>query len=115
MAGYVGEDVETCIERLLVEADWDTTKAGRGIVFIDEVDKIARFGGGVSGAGRTSAGGGKDVGGEGVQQGLLKILEGTIVSVPDKSEDGSGARRGKANRGGPLFSPFLRLWKKLTV
>ncbi|KAK4049831.1 ATP-binding protein [Microbotryomycetes sp. JL201] len=85
MAGYVGEDVETCIHRLLVAADWNVDKANRGIVFIDEVDKLARS---------VSASHSKDVSGEGVQQALLKILEGTIVSVPDK--DGQASRKTRA-------------------
>lgn len=74
----VGEDVEMCVHRLLVAADWDAERASRGIIFIDEIDKLAR-----------SSGHAKDVSGEGVQQALLKILEGTIVSVPD----GEGGRR----------------------
>ncbi|KAI5476657.1 hypothetical protein MNV49_007435 [Pseudohyphozyma bogoriensis] len=76
-AGYVGEDVESCVARLLVAADWDVERASHGIIFIDEVDKISRS------AASYSA---KDVSGEGVQQALLKLLEGTVVSVPDKDE-----------------------------
>ncbi|KAM0790244.1 hypothetical protein ACM66B_005552 [Microbotryomycetes sp. NB124-2] len=93
MAGYVGEDVETCIHRLLVAADWNVDKANRGIVFIDEVDKLARS---------VSASHSKDVSGEGVQQALLKILEGTIVSVPDK--DGQASRK---TRGPPKESHLV--------
>ncbi|KAM0750448.1 ClpX, ATPase regulatory subunit [Meredithblackwellia eburnea MCA 4105] len=86
MAGYVGEDVESCVHRLLQAADWDAERASTGIIFIDEIDKISRS---------ASASYSKDVSGEGVQQALLKILEGTIVSVPDKEGAGSpmGGRR----------------------
>lgn len=75
-AGYVGEDVETIITRLLQAADYDVEKAERGIVFIDEIDKIARKGDNPSIT--------RDVSGEGVQQGLLKLLEGSIVGVAPK-------------------------------
>ena len=75
-AGYVGEDVENIIQNLLHNADYDVEKAGRGIVYIDEIDKIARKGDQPSPT--------RDVGGEGVQQALLKIIEGTIANVPPK-------------------------------
>lgn len=75
-AGYVGEDVESLLVRLLQDADYDLQKAQRGIVFIDEVDKIARKSENPSIT--------RDVSGEGVQQGLLKLLEGSIVNVPPK-------------------------------
>lgn len=73
-AGYVGEDIESILTRLLQVAEYDVTAAERGIVFIDEIDKIARKGDNPSIT--------RDVSGEGVQQGLLKLLEGSIVNVP---------------------------------
>ena len=73
-AGYVGEDIESLLTRLLQAADYNVEKAEKGIVFIDEIDKIARKGDNPSIT--------RDVSGEGVQQGLLKLLEGSIVNVP---------------------------------
>lgn len=73
-AGYVGEDIESILTRLLQAADYDVSAAERGIVFIDEIDKIARKGDNPSIT--------RDVSGEGVQQGLLKLLEGSVVNVP---------------------------------
>jgi ATP-dependent Clp protease ATP-binding subunit ClpX len=73
-AGYVGEDVESIISKLLRNCDFDVAKAQKGIVFIDEIDKIAKKGQGQSVS--------RDVSGEGVQQGLLKIIEGSTIAVP---------------------------------
>lgn len=75
-AGYVGEDVESILTRLLQEADYDVEKAERGIVFIDEIDKIARKSDNPSIT--------RDVSGEGVQQAMLKLLEGNVINVPPK-------------------------------
>lgn len=75
-AGYVGEDVESILTRLLQEADYDVEKAERGIVFIDEIDKVARKSDNPSIT--------RDVSGEGVQQAMLKLLEGNIINVPPK-------------------------------
>ncbi|KAJ3336530.1 hypothetical protein HDU93_002633 [Gonapodya sp. JEL0774] len=85
-AGYVGEDVEACISRLLQAAEYDVARAQRGIVFLDEVDKIAR---------REGVGmGQRDVSGEGVQQGLLRMLEGTVVNVSVKPSAGRRSANG---------------------
>src|SRR5215470_13583246 len=73
-AGYVGEDVENLLLKLLQAADWDKERCEKGIIFVDEIDKIARTQNNVSIT--------RDVSGEGVQQALLKILEGTVANVP---------------------------------
>ncbi|KAJ2880331.1 ATP-binding protein, partial [Coemansia asiatica] len=105
-AGYVGEDVEIVIQRLLQSCDYDVARAEQGIVFIDEIDKIARKPDSFSMS--------KDVSGEGVQQGLLRMLEGTVVTVTDKSGHGSsngsgghghGSGQGSGSHGGPM-PPF---------
>ena len=75
-AGYVGEDVENILTKLLMEADGDVERAEQGIVFIDEVDKVARMG-----ENRSIT---RDVSGEGVQQALLKLIEGSVVNIPPK-------------------------------
>ena len=84
-AGYVGEDVENILLRLIQAADYDIFKAERGIIYIDEIDKISRKSENQSIT--------RDVSGEGVQQALLKILEGTVASVPPREEGSIPSRR----------------------
>ncbi|EME47897.1 hypothetical protein DOTSEDRAFT_69730 [Dothistroma septosporum NZE10] len=80
-AGYIGEDADVCVQRLLAAANYDVTRAEHGIICLDEIDKIATA--------RVSHG--KDVSGEGVQQALLKIIEGTTLQIQAKQERGTGA------------------------
>lgn len=84
-AGYVGEDIESILTRLLQVADYNVPEAEQGIVFIDEIDKIARKGDNPSIT--------RDVSGEGVQQGLLKLLEGSVVNVPPQEDASTPTRR----------------------
>ncbi|KAJ9081778.1 ATP-binding protein, variant 3 [Entomophthora muscae] len=92
-AGYVGEDVELVIQRLLQNCDFDVKKAEQGIVFIDEIDKIARRPDSMSIS--------KDVSGEGVQQALLRMLEGTNITITDKTGGhGPGSRKGSSSMSG---------------
>jgi ATP-dependent Clp protease ATP-binding subunit ClpX len=93
-AGYVGEDVELCIVRLLQEANYDVNAAERGIVFIDEIDKIRRL---------SLNAGQKDVNGEGVQNGLLKLIEGTTVNVPVNGKRNSNSETKQVNTKNILF------------
>jgi ATP-dependent Clp protease ATP-binding subunit ClpX len=81
-AGYIGEDAETCVQRLLAAADYDVEAAERGIIILDEIDKIAT----------AKMAHGKDVGGEGVQQALLGIIEGTTLQIQAKPERGGSGR-----------------------
>ncbi|GAA5874391.1 hypothetical protein JCM8547_005385 [Rhodosporidiobolus lusitaniae] len=90
-AGYVGGDVESVAVRLVEAADGDVERAGRGIVFIDEVDKISST--------RSLGSGSKDVGGEGVQQALLKMLEGTVINVAEHGYNPGGRGGGFGMRG----------------
>lgn len=97
-AGYIGEDAEVCVHRLLSAANYDVAKAERGIICLDEIDKIATA--------RVSHG--KDVSGEGVQQALLKIIEGTTIQVQAKPERNAPRAGGQSNpfpTNGPLGGP----------
>lgn len=86
-AGYIGEDAEVCVQRLLAAADYDVAQAERGIIFLDEIDKIRSAKDSHS----------KDVGGEGVQQALLKIIEGTTLQVQAKQEKSSSGTYSTSN------------------
>ena len=94
-AGYVGEDAEICVQRLLAAANYDVAAAERGIICLDEIDKIS--------AGRVSQG--KDIAGEGVQQALLKIIEGTTLQIQAKQEKSARAP-GASSNGYPTNSPL---------
>ncbi|KAM0713619.1 hypothetical protein Q7P37_010581 [Cladosporium fusiforme] len=96
-AGYIGEDADVCVQRLLAAANYDVAKAERGIICLDEIDKIAT----------AKVSHGKDVSGEGVQQSLLKIIEGTTLQIQAKQERGSGSpSRGGTSQGYPTNSPL---------
>lgn len=94
-AGYIGEDAEVCVQRLLAAANYDVSRAERGIICLDEIDKIAT----------AKVSHGKDVSGEGVQQALLKIIEGTTLQIQAK-QDRPGASGGRAHGGSPTNSPL---------
>ncbi|KAI9000965.1 ClpX ATPase regulatory subunit [Trametes punicea] len=100
-AGYVGDDVDMCVQRLLQAANWDPYKANMGIIYIDEIDKIAR-----KSIGPETT---RDVGGEGVQQALLRIMEGSVVNVPAKGPSmptpTSGGRGGRQGMPSPIQWP----------
>ncbi|KAF2861243.1 ClpX, ATPase regulatory subunit [Piedraia hortae CBS 480.64] len=94
-AGYVGDDVEVCVSRLLSSANYNTALAERGIICLDEIDKLARRGG--SSGGPPGGSPGRDVSGEGVQQALLKLIEGTDVEVTVRSRPGGTGGAGAAH------------------
>lgn len=96
-AGYIGEDAEVCVQRLLAAANYDVAAAERGIICLDEIDKIST----------AKVSHGKDVGGEGVQQALLKIVEGTTLQIQAKQEKSASSRSpGSATTGYPTNSPL---------
>ncbi|EPS93553.1 ClpX ATPase regulatory subunit [Fomitopsis schrenkii] len=92
-AGYVGEDADMCIQRLLQAADWDPYRASMGIVYIDEIDKVARK------VGSGGLEGSRDVGGEGVQQALLRMMEGSTVTVQAKAPAAASSSDGRPRAG----------------
>ena len=95
-AGYIGEDSEVCVQRLLAAANYDVAQAERGIICLDEIDKIS--------AAKVSHG--KDVGGEGVQQALLKIIEGTTLQIQAKQEKSSSKSPGFSSSNYPTNGPM---------
>ena len=97
-AGYIGEDADVCVQRLLAAANYDVAKAEHGIICLDEIDKIAT----------AKVSHGKDVSGEGVQQSLLKIIEGTTLQIQAKQERNSGPPSGRSgtSQGYPTNSPL---------
>lgn len=95
-AGYIGEDADVCVQRLLAAADYDVEKAERGIICLDEIDKIAT----------AKVSHGKDVSGEGVQQALLKIIEGTTLQIQAKPERGPAGRNPANTSASPTNSPL---------
>ncbi len=97
-AGYIGEDADVCVQRLLAASNYDVARAERGIICLDEVDKIAT----------AKVSHGKDVSGEGVQQALLKIIEGTTLQIQAKQERSGGSRSPGTSPGGglPTNSPL---------
>ena len=95
-AGYIGEDAEICVQRLLAASNYDVTAAERGIICLDEIDKIST----------AKASHGKDVGGEGVQQALLKIIEGTTLQIQSKQERSSSSRNPNPSTNYPTNSPL---------
>lgn len=95
-AGYIGEDAEVCVQRLLAAANYDVAQAERGIIFLDEVDKISS----------SKDSNGKDVGGEGVQQALLKIIEGTTLQVQAKQEKSSSRSSGSSSNNHTINNPL---------
>ncbi|CAD0112755.1 unnamed protein product [Aureobasidium uvarum] len=97
-AGYIGEDADVCVQRLLAAANYDVEKAEHGIICLDEIDKIAT----------AKVSHGKDVGGEGVQQALLKIIEGTTLQIQAKQERGNNSNRNNNQypNGSPTNSPL---------
>lgn len=100
-AGYVGEDVDMCVQRLLQAANHDPYRASMGIVYIDEVDKIARRSG-------NGADGTRDIGGEGVQQALLRMIEGSVVSVQAKGAPVEATSEGRTRPGQRPLHPSTK-------